>query len=107
MGEKSYTNVCANMDVWLDGDFISAFTSLVCQNNHSLIPTALMESGQNVPQLTHVTFPNSHMIINDYKALPSSIKCCRKPPRYVPYKCTYVPYDGTFCASDQGQTLDV
>jgi hypothetical protein len=35
----------------------------------------LMKSGQNVPQLTHVTFPNSHMTINDYKALPSSIKC--------------------------------
>jgi hypothetical protein len=32
---------------------------------------------------------------------------CRKPPRYVLYKCTYVPYDGTFGASDQGQTLDV
>jgi hypothetical protein len=32
---------------------------------------------------------------------------CHKPPRYVPYKCTYVPYDGTFGASDQGQTLDV
>ncbi len=29
---------------------------------------------------------------------------CRKPPRYVPYKCTY---DGTFGASDQGQMLDV
>jgi hypothetical protein len=32
---------------------------------------------------------------------------CHKPPRYVPYKCTYVPYDGTFGMSDQGQTLDV
>jgi hypothetical protein len=32
---------------------------------------------------------------------------CRKPPKYVPYKCTYVPYDGTFGASDQGQTLDM
>jgi hypothetical protein len=32
---------------------------------------------------------------------------CRKPPRYVPYKCTYVSYDGTFGTSDQGQTLDV
>ncbi len=32
---------------------------------------------------------------------------CRKPPRYVPYKCNYVPYDGTFCTSNQGQTLDV
>ncbi len=26
---------------------------------------------------------------------------CRKPPRYVPYKCTYVPYNNTFGASDQ------
>ncbi len=75
IGEKSYTNVCANMHVWLDGDFISAFASLVCHNNHSLVPTALMESVQDVPQLTHVTFPNSHMTINDYKALLSSIKC--------------------------------
>ncbi len=32
---------------------------------------------------------------------------CRKPPRYVLYKCTHVPYDGTFGASNQGQTLDV
>ncbi len=74
IGEKSYTNVCAKTDVWLDGDFISAFASLVCHNNHSLVPTALMESGQDVPQLTQVTFSNSHMTINNYKALPSSIK---------------------------------
>jgi hypothetical protein len=53
IGEKSYTNVCANTDVWLDGDFISAFASLVCHNNHSSVPTALMKSGQDVPQLTH------------------------------------------------------
>ncbi len=63
------------MDVWLDGDFISAFASLVIHNNHSLVPTALMESGKDVPQLTHVTFPNSHVTVNNYKALSSSIKC--------------------------------
>jgi hypothetical protein len=74
IGERSYTNLCANTDVWLDGDFISTFASLVCHNNHSLVPTALLESGQDVPQLTHVTYPNSHMTINDYKALPSSVK---------------------------------
>jgi hypothetical protein len=34
-----------------------------------------MKSGQDVQQLTHVTYPNSHMTINDYKALPSSVKC--------------------------------
>ncbi len=32
---------------------------------------------------------------------------CRKPPRYVPYKGTYVQYDGTYGASDQGQMLDM
>ncbi len=40
---------------------------------------------------------------NDLPTRPT----CRKPPRYVPYKCTYVPYDGTFGTSDQGQMLDV
>ncbi len=25
---------------------------------------------------------------------------CRKPPRYVLYKCTYVPYNDSFGASD-------
>jgi hypothetical protein len=28
-----------------------------------------------------------------------TVKACHKPPRYVPYKCTYVPYNGTFGAS--------
>jgi hypothetical protein len=74
IGEKAYTNVCTNTDVWLDGDFISAFASLVCHNNHSLVQTAIMKSGQDVPQLTHVTYPKSHMTVNDYKALQSSVK---------------------------------
>jgi hypothetical protein len=29
-----------------------------------------------------------------------TILCC-KPPRYVPYKCIYVPYNGTFGVSNQ------
>ncbi len=33
-----------------------------------------MKSGQDVPQLTYVTYPNSHVTINDSKALPSSVK---------------------------------
>ncbi len=32
---------------------------------------------------------------------------CRMPPRYVPYKGTYVLYNGTYGASNQGQMLDV
>ncbi len=35
------------------------------------------------------------------------VNTCRKPPSNVPYKGTYVPYDGIFGAPDQGQTLDV
>jgi hypothetical protein len=49
IGEKSYTNVCANIDVWLDGDFISAFASLVCHNNHCSSPTVPINSGKDVP----------------------------------------------------------
>jgi hypothetical protein len=84
--KKTYTNVCANTDVWLDGDFISAFASLVCHNNHSLVQRDLMKSGQDVPQLTHVTFPKSHMTVNGYKALPSSVK------RVVAVMYTYQHY---------------
>jgi hypothetical protein len=40
-------------------------------------------------------------------AVGAAASTCRKPPRYVQYKCVYVPYDGTFGASDQGQMLDV
>ncbi len=66
--------MCANTYVWLDGDFISAFASLVCHNNHSSSPTVPINSGKDVPQLSHVTFPNSLMTIKDSKALPSGIK---------------------------------
>ncbi len=45
IGEQANTNVCANTNVWLDGDFISAFASLVCHKNHSLVPIAQMKSG--------------------------------------------------------------
>ncbi len=27
--------------------------------------------------------------------MPTSLGACCRPPRYVPYKGTYVPYDGT------------
>jgi hypothetical protein len=74
IGEKSYTNVCANTDVFLDSYFISAFSTLVCHNNHSTAPTVPVNSGEDVPQLTHVTFPNSVMTIKDCKPLPSSVQ---------------------------------
>ncbi len=67
--------MCADTDVLLDGDFISAFASLACHNNHCSSPTVPINSGKDVPQLSHVTFPNSVTTIKDYKALPSGIKC--------------------------------
>jgi hypothetical protein len=33
-----------------------------------------MKSGQDVPQLTNVTYPKMHITVNGYKALSSSIK---------------------------------
>ncbi len=46
-------------------------------------------------------------LLHNVREPAHSVNTCRKLPRYVPYKCTYVPYDGTFGASDQGQTLEV
>ncbi len=66
--------MCANTDVWLDGDFISTFASLVCHNNRSLAPTVPINSEKDVPQLAHDTFPNSVLTIKDCKALPSGVK---------------------------------
>ncbi len=66
--------MCANKDVWLDSDFISAFASFVCHNSHCSSPTVPINSGKDVPWLSHVTFPNSVMTIKDYKALPSGVK---------------------------------
>ncbi len=67
--------MCANTDVWLDGDFISAFASLVCHNNHSTAPTVPINSGKDVPQLTHVTYPNNVMTNKNCKPLPSGVQC--------------------------------
>jgi hypothetical protein len=41
------------------------------------------------------------------KPLRRPSNTCRKPLRIVPYIRTFVQYDGTFGAPDQGQTLDV
>jgi hypothetical protein len=49
--------------------------------------------------------PKTHYLVFSGLQVPTYL--CRKPPRYVLYKGTYVPYDGTYGAPDQGQTLDV
>jgi hypothetical protein len=71
---SSFVSSSGMFHMWLDGDFTSTFASLVCHNFHSLVKTALMKSGQDVPQLTHLPYPKTHITVNDYKPLPSSIK---------------------------------
>ncbi len=41
------------------------------------------------------------------QGVTAGISKCRRPSRYVPYKGTFVPYNGTYGVPDQGQTLDV
>jgi hypothetical protein len=45
-------------------------------------------------------------IINEQTSNEMAGLCCM-PPRHVMYKGTYVPYDGTYGTSNQGQTLDM
>ena len=42
-----------------------------------------------------------------WREIVFGVTYCRRPPRYVLYKGTFVPYDGTYGTPDQGQTLDV
>ncbi len=63
--------------------------------------SAMLIDTATVPEL--VAVPTKVPVLNDRSP---DTPCC-KPPSYVPYKGTYVLYDGTFCAPDQDQTLDV
>ncbi len=51
----------------------------------------------------HLSMDEQHLFQQNQIVL---IKCHR-PSRYVPYKGTFVPYDGTYGTPDQGQSLDV
>jgi hypothetical protein len=51
------------------------------------------------------TFTSMKMYFNEIYLFQNSP--VQPLPRNILYKCTYVPYNGTFGTSDQGQTLDV
>jgi hypothetical protein len=62
----------------------------------------------NVPQFLEIYDAQPKVVCNrPSEELSKEFYLCRKLPRYVPYKGTYVLYDGTYGAPDQGQTLDV
>ncbi len=74
---------------------------------------ALIVTGENPTNLAGLNFEldgtNNLLasLLPCKRSITTIVFACRKPPSYVPYKRTYVPYDGTFGAPDQGQTLDV
>jgi hypothetical protein len=60
--------------------------------------------------LTRICNPDPSSCGSDFSNLcivMKSLPSCCMPPRYVTYKGTYVPYNGTYGASDQGKTLGV
>jgi hypothetical protein len=67
----------------------------------------IWHTGTRKAFLMHVSTATALDIIKKHGTFKAYKEACRKPPRYVPYKCTYVLYNGTFGTSDQGQTLDV
>jgi hypothetical protein len=74
-----------------------------------MLHTAELDMADSVtPNDVDVFLDNAAWAIHStyHTVLKASPGCC-KLPRYVLYKCTYVPYDGTYGASDQGQMLDV
>ncbi len=65
----------------------------------------LMQGNANVNSVESPMTPQKQRIMTTSQM--QIMITCHKPPRYVPYKCTYVPYNGTFGASDWGPMLDV
>ncbi len=67
----------------------------------------MIRVGEGAGTMMHVPLPKGVGWDNVYRALLRNVMSCSKLPSYVPYKGTYVLYNGTYGASDQGQTLDV
>jgi hypothetical protein len=52
---KNYINKCSNTNVWLDGDFIERFATLLYHYAHSSA-TPLVRIEKNLPQLIHAMY---------------------------------------------------
>ncbi len=74
------------------------------QYHSSLIVTSVKRVDTRQRTAPRVTRSNVNTAV-DWDTRKQHAWC--KLPRNVLYKCTYVPYNGTFGASDQGQMLNV
>jgi hypothetical protein len=70
-------------------------------------PFALLEIVDCTDQMAKGGKKDAKYLLGIVRLLVRWLEACRRPSRYVPYKGTFVLYDSTFGASDQGQTLDV
>ena len=86
----SNTLYMPNMDVGSNQRWISESTIMQWHHSHHVM----------------ASFP-LHKWPKSSKSGANWASICRKLPRYVLYKCTYVPYNGTFGAFNQGLMLDV
>ena len=69
IGDQAYINKCTNTNVWLDGDFVESFATLLYHYSHSSgIPTA---TDKILPQLVHVKHPKQTLVAYQVKPLPS------------------------------------
>ncbi len=73
IGDNKCTQLCTSTNVWLDGDFLSAFTSLVSHYSH-ISDKSTTTSVLDFPQITHITYLNMQPTQNDFKQVPSNVK---------------------------------
>ncbi len=72
IGNKSYINKFYNTNVWLDGNFIEGFTTLLYHYAHSC-GTSLVSNEKNLPQLIHAIFSNQQLAISGVKPFPKDV----------------------------------
>ncbi len=65
IGDNIYSPLCTSSNVWLDGNFISAIASLVSHYSHNS-DRSTTSSGLDLPQFTHITYPNMQLTQNDF-----------------------------------------
>jgi hypothetical protein len=71
IGDQAYINKCTNTNVWLDGDFVVGFSTLLYHYSHS--SGMLTATDKFLPQLVHVAHPKQTLAAYHVKPLPSLV----------------------------------
>jgi hypothetical protein len=72
IGNKNYINKCSYTNVWLDGNFIAGFTTLLYHYAY-FSGTSLVSNENNLPQLIHAIFSKQQLAISGVKPLPKDV----------------------------------